>query len=66
MPPKFEVCDAIRMLEKAGLDPIYDDVRMIVEEGPLALKDDLKFAARKYRGPYGLEELELRQEGKKA
>ena len=31
----------------------------------MALKDDMKFATRKYRAPYGLEELELRQEGKR-
>ena len=28
----------------------------------MALKDDMKFSTRKYRAPYGLEELELRQE----
>ena len=44
---------------------IYDDGRTIVEEGHMALKDDMKFATRKYRAPFGLEELELRQEGKK-
>ena len=32
----------------------------------MALKNDLKFATtRKYRAPYGLDELELRQEGKR-
>ena len=35
-----------------------------MEEGHLALKDDMKFSTRKYRAPYGLEELELRQEGR--
>ena len=68
MPPKFEVPDVLRILEEAGFEnklPIYDDGRLIVEEGHMALKDDMNFATRKYRGPYGLEELELRQEGKK-
>ena len=37
---------------------------MIVEEGHVALKDEMKFATRKYRAPYGLEQLEMRQEGK--
>ena len=31
----------------------------------MALKDDMMFVRRKYRAPYGLEELEMRQEGKK-
>ena len=68
MPPKFEVRDVLTTLEEAGLEnklPIYDDGRMIVEEGHMALKDDMKFATRKYRAPYGLEELELRQEEKR-
>ena len=68
MPPKFEVRDVLRTLEEAGLEnklPIYDDGRMILEEGHMALKDDMMFATRQYRAPYGLEELELRQEGKR-
>ena len=68
MPPKFEVRDVLRTLEEAELEnklPIYDDGRMIVEEGHIALKDDMTFTTRKYRAPYGLEELELRQEGKR-
>ena len=71
MPPKFEVRDVLTTLEEAGLEnklPIYDDGRTIVEEGHMALKYDMKFAkfaTRKCRAPYGLEELELRQEGKK-
>ena len=67
-PPKFEIRDVLRTLEEAGLEnklPIYDDGRMIVEEGHMALKDDMKLAIRKYREPYGLEELELRQEGRR-
>ena len=68
MTPKFEVRDILRTLEEAELEnklPICDDGRMIVEEGHIALKDEMKFATRKYRAPYGLEELELRQEEKK-
>ena len=68
MPPKFEVRDILRTLEEAELENkllIYDDGRMIVQEGHIALKDDMKFATRKYRAPYGLEEFELRQEGKR-
>ena len=30
----------------------------------MALKEDMIFATRKYRAPYGLEDLELRQEWK--
>ena len=37
---------------------------MIVVEGHVAVKDEMKFATRKYRAPYGLEQLEMRQEGK--
>ena len=44
--------------------PIWDDGRMIVEEGHIALKDEMKFATRKYRAPYGLEQVEMRQEGR--
>ena len=68
MPPKFEVRDILRTLKGAELEnklPIYDDGRMIVQEGHIALKADMKFATRKYRAPYRLEELELRQEGKR-
>ena len=70
MPPKFEVRDALRTLERAGLEnklPVWDDGRMIVNEGHIALKgDEMVFATRRYRAPYGLEqvEMEMRQEGK--
>ena len=37
---------------------------MIVEEGYNALKDEMKFATRKYRAPYGLEQVEMKQVGK--
>ena len=51
MPPKYEVREVLKTIEKAGFEsklPIYDDGRMIVEEGHLALKDELKFGTRKY------------------
>ena len=67
MPPKFEVREILRTLNQANLEnmlPIWDDGRMIVEEGHIALKDEMKFATRKYRVPYGLEQVEMRQEGK--
>ena len=67
LPPKFEVRDILRTLDQARLEimlPIWDDGRMIVEEGHIALKDEMKFATRKYRAPYGLEQLEMKQEEK--
>ena len=68
MPPKFEVREALRILERAGLEnnlPVWDDGRMIVEEGHIALKgDEMMFATRRFRAPYGLEQVEMRQEGK--
>ena len=69
MPPKFEVRDALRTLERAGLEnqlPVWDDGMMIVNEGHIALKaDEVLFATRRYRAPYGLEQVERNQEGKK-
>ena len=35
-----------------------------MNEEHIALKDDMKFATRKYRAPYGLEQVEMRQEGR--
>ena len=67
MLPKFQVREVLRTLERAGLKgmlPVWDDGRMIVEEGHIALKDEMKFATRRYRAPYGLEQVEMRQEGK--
>ena len=61
MPPKFEVRDILRTLDQADLEnmlPVWDDGRMIVEEGHIALKDEMKFVMRKYRAPFGLERLE--------
>ena len=68
MPPKYEIREVPKTLEKAGLESklsIYDVGRMIVEEGYLALKDEMKFSTRKYLAPYGLQEVELQQEGRK-
>ena len=62
MRPKFEVREILRTLDRAGLEnmlPVWDDGRMIVEEGHNPLKDEMKFATRKY----GLEQVEMRQEG---
>ena len=60
--------EALRTLERAGLEnklPVWDDGRMIVEEGHIALKGvEMVFATRRYRAPYGLEQVEMRQEGK--
>ena len=67
LPPKFEIREVLRKLERAGLEnmlPVWTDGRMIVEEGHIALKDEMKFATRRYRAPYGLEQVEMRQEGK--
>ena len=67
MPPKFEVREILRTLDQASLEsasPIWDDGRMFVEEGHIALKDEMKFATRKYRAPCGLEQVEMKQEGK--
>ena len=64
MPPKFEVRDILGTLDQANLEnmlPVWDDGRMIVEEGHIALKDEMKFATRKYRAPYGLEQVEMKQ-----
>ena len=67
MPPKIEVREILRTLDQASLEkisPIWDDGMMIVEEGHIALKDEMKFATKKYRAPYGLEQVEMKQEGK--
>ena len=64
MPPKYEVREVLKTFEKAGHEsklPIYDDGRMIVEEGHIALKDEMKFGTRNYRAPNGLQEVELQQ-----
>ena len=67
MPPKFEVREILSTLDRASLRnglPIWDDGRMIVEEGHIALKDEMKFATWKYWAPYGLKQEEMRQEGR--
>ena len=69
MPLKYEVREVIKELERAGLESkiptIYDSWRMIMEEGHLALQDEMKCSTRKHLAPYGLEEVELQQEGPK-
>ena len=61
MPPKFEVRDALRILERAGLEnklPVWDAGRIIVNDGHIALRDDeTLLATRRYRAPYGLEQV---------
>ena len=50
LPPKCEVREILRKLDRAGLGnmlPVWDDGRMIVEEGHIARKDEMKFATRK-------------------
>ena len=67
MPPKFEVRDILRTLNQANLEnmlPVWDDGRMIVTDGHIALKYEMKFATRKYRAPYGLERVEMKHEEK--
>ena len=69
MPPKFEVRDALRVLKRASLEnqlPAWDNGRMIVEEGHVALEaDEVLFATRRYRAPYGLELMERNRGGEK-
>ena len=67
LPPMFEVREVLRKLEKGEFEnmlPVWDDGRMIMNEGHIALKDDMRFATRKYRAPYGLEQVEMRQDGR--
>ena len=50
--PNLEVREVLRALDRAGLEnmlPVWDEGRMIVEEGHVALKEEMKFATRKYR-----------------
>ena len=66
MPPRCDVREVKRVLERAGFeneDPVYDDGRIIEEEGNLALKDDLNSSTRKHLAPYGLEEIEFQNDG---
>ena len=68
MPPKYEVREVIKVLEKAGFEnkePVYESGRMIVEEGHIALKGDMKFSTRKHMAPYGSEVVELQHKGRK-
>ena len=68
MPPKFEVKEVLKTLEKAGVEsrmPVWENGRMIMQEDHIALKDDMTCSTRKHLASYGLEEVELRQEGQK-
>ena len=66
--PKFEARDTLRIVERAGLEnklPVWDDGRIIVNQGHIALRDDeILLATRRYRAPHGLEQVKKRQEGK--
>ena len=45
LPPKFEVREVLRTLERGDFEnmlPVWDDGRMIVNEGHIALKDEMK------------------------
>ena len=62
MPSKFKVREVLKTLEKAGLEsrmPICDNGNMIMQEGHIALKDDMTSITRKHLAPYGFEEVEL-------
>ena len=68
MPPKYEVREMVKVLENAGFEnkePIYDSGRMIMEDGHLALKHEMKFSTRRHLAPYGLEAMELQHDGRK-
>ena len=50
LPPGYEVRKVLRALEKEGLEnmlPVWDDGRMVLKEGHIALADDMKFSTRK-------------------
>ena len=67
MPLKYEVRDVNKVLERAGfqnMEPLYDSGRMIVEQRYLALKDEMNFCTRTPLAPHGLEEVELRYDGR--
>ena len=68
MPHKYEIREVIKVLEKTGLEskiPMYDSGRMIMEEGHLALQDEMKGSTGKHLAPYGQEEVEFQHEGRK-
>ena len=68
MPLKYEVRERNKVLERAGFENKelnYESERMIVEEGHLALKDEMKFSTRRHIAPYGLEEVQLQHDGQK-
>ena len=57
-----------KILERAAFEnkePIYDSGRMIVEDGHLALKEEMKISKMRHLAPYALEEVELQHDGRK-
>ena len=67
MPPKYEVREVIKVIEKAVLESkmtIYDSGRMIMEESHLTLQDEVNCSTRNYLAPYVLAEFELQREGR--
>ena len=57
-----------KILEMAGFEnkePIYDSGSMIMEEGHVARKDEMLLSTKRHLAPYGLEEVELRHDGRK-
>ena len=68
MPPRCEVREVSRVFERSGFenrDVVYDNGRMIVEEGHLDLKDEIKISARRHLAPSELEKAELCHDGQK-
>ena len=65
MPRRCDVPEVNKVLERAGFEnqnPIYDECRLIVEEGYLGLMTESTCSTRKHLAPpYGLEEVELYQ-----
>ena len=66
MPPRCDVREFNSALEKVGFenkDPVNNDGRVIVEKGHLG--SEWRRSTRKHLVPYGLEEVELQNEGHK-
>ena len=57
MPPRCNVRDVNKVLEKAEFenkDPVYDDRRIIVEEGHLGLTAESRCSTKEHLAPYRL------------
>ena len=66
MTPRCYLREVNKVLEREGFenkDPVYDDGRIIVEEGQLGLKTESRCSTKKHLAPYGLQEVELQQKG---